>query len=432
MIQKKIIVLVAFALCACFAYGHIRTKIAGALATSYRIVYSIHAEPEEGACKAKELQNKMAKIIQVPLPMVADSAYHGGNEIMLLHSPSMKTFNYKIVVQGKGKLLIDGGGDWAMSKAIDIVVNQLKVKSISTRFKISGSVMGEYLFPRPTDSNLRILDDNIWDYSSEEIPSAWQKIGIDPRDDARAPDFAQLVRAYMPDVLTLQEYSEHMHDRFYRQIEKYGYKIADEKQKPWNNTPIFYNSEKIELVKVNYVLYTPEQWSNKGSKSFTSAVLKQKSTGKLFAVITTHLWWKGEDQQPGSTQARAAQVRLIMAEAEVLKAKYDCPIFVTGDMNCEERSIPIQQFILAGYQPCYKVATIYGNNDNGHHICSPNEGFSRKSNRKGVDREIGAIDHCFIWNAKKNVEVKVFDCIQSNFTVKLTDHYPNLIDAVLK
>ena len=59
-------------------------------------------------------------------------------------------------------------------------------------------------------ADLRILNDNIWDYSQDTIPPKWQEIGEDPRDFVRAPQFARLVTDYMPDVLTLQEYSSHM------------------------------------------------------------------------------------------------------------------------------------------------------------------------------------------------------------------------------
>ena len=214
-------------------------------------------------------------------------------------------------------------------------------------------------------------------------------------------------------------------------IRQYGYRIAYEGDGAWNNTPIFYNPETVEAVDVNYVLYTPACWSNIGSKSFTSAVFRKKDTGRTFAVINTHLWWTSETAQPGSTYARAAQVRLMMAEAEVLKSKYGCTIFVTGDMNSYEDSLPMSQFIEGGYTPCYEAATDAADNCNGHHICGPKDGYSRKSRRRSPDRKNGAIDHCFLYNAQEGVSVKVFDCITARFTVKLTDHYPNLIDADL-
>lgn len=281
-------------------------------------------------------------------------------------------------------------------------------------------------------ADIRILDDNIWDYSLDTIPPKWKEIGEDPRDFVRAPQLARLVTDYMPDVLTLQEYSSHMHDEFYPKIAKEGYVIAWESGKDWNNTPIFYYEKSVEPLYVNYHKYTPKQWCNRGTKSFTSIVLKRKSDGKIFAVVNTHLWWKSEKMQPGSTMARASQLRLIMAEADIIKAKYgNIPVFVVGDMNCEENTVPLQQMIQGGYVPCYKVALEYADNNNGHHICGPNDGFSTKSTRVAPDRENGAIDHCLLLDTEGNVQVIVFDCIMEEYTVKLTDHYPLLLDVKL-
>lgn len=281
-------------------------------------------------------------------------------------------------------------------------------------------------------ADLRILNNNIWEYSQDTIPPKWQEMGEDPRDFVRAPQFVKMITERMPDVFSLQEYAKHMHEEFYHRIKDAGYEIAWESKEDWNNTPIYYYSKTIEPLYVNYHKYTPEQWCNRGTKSFTSAVLKRKSDEKIFALINTHLWWKGDAVQPGSTMARAAQVRLILAEAEIITSKYgNIPIIITGDMNCEENTVPIQQFIQCGYVPCYKAATQYGDNNNGHHICSPKDGYSTISRRKGPDRPIGAIDHCLIYDSDGKSEIIIFDCIMEEYLVKLTDHYPLLIDMKL-
>ena len=101
-------------------------------------------------------------------------------------------------------------------------------------------------------ADLRILDDNIWDYSQDTIPPKWKEIGEDPRDFRRAPQFARLVKDYMPDVFAFQEYSEHMHNEFYPLVEKKGYVIAWESKEDWNNTPIFYNKRTLEPIYVYY------------------------------------------------------------------------------------------------------------------------------------------------------------------------------------
>lgn len=288
-----------------------------------------------------------------------------------------------------------------------------------------------YKIAKPAD--IRILDDNIWDYSLDTIPPKWKEIGEDPRDFVRAPQFARLITDYMPDVLTLQEYSSHMHAELYPSINKEGYVIAWESGEDWNNTPVFYYGKTMEPLYVKYHKYTPAQWCNRGTKSYTSVVLKRKSDGGVFSVINTHLWWKSDKMQPGSTMARASQLRLIMAEAEIIRAKFgNIPVFVVGDLNCEENTVPLQQLIQGGYVPCYKVATGYGDINNGHHICGPNDGFSKQSTRVAPDREGGAIDHCLLLDTEGKTQVIVFDCIMEEYTVKLTDHYPLLLDFKLR
>ena len=285
---------------------------------------------------------------------------------------------------------------------------------------------------RSKEATLRILDDNIWEYNLDTIPSAWQKTGVDCRDDARAPEFARLVRKYSSDIITLQEYSSHMHERLYPSLQKQGYRICTEGSgENWNYTPVFYKPSVFELVECDYFLFTPEKFSNRGTKSYTSAVFRTKKTGKVFAVISTHLWWKSDKVLPGSTEARTRQARCIVSAAEEIREKYGCPVFVCGDMNCEEATPPIEEFFGAGFVPCYKVACVYADLTNGHHVCSPKEGFSTESHRKGPSRAEGAIDHCLVRDPGKS-RVLVFDCIKSAFTVPITDHYPNLIDVALQ
>ena len=367
-------------------------KIAGTAPAKFTIVYDANAEDEEGKDVATSFQKRMQEVAGVILPVSpANQVKKGYKTISFVHSAGKKVFDYEIKAV-KGGLVIDAGGCWAMQKASEYIADVLAL---------------------------------------DTIPDVWKKAGIDCRDDARAPEFAQLVRAYMPDVVTLQEYNNHMHVRLFPMLQQYGYAMANNPSVgPWAHTPIMYNPGNIELIEAHNTLYTPEQWSNRGTKSFTVAVFRHKATGKTFAVLNTHLWWQGDGRMPGSTYARASQVRLMMAEAELIKSKYNCVMFITGDMNCEESTIPIQQFIQAGYVQCYKAATVYGNRDNGHHICAPKEVGVRQSRRKGADREIGAIDHCLMYNTQ-DTEVKIFDCIQAYFTVKLTDHYPNLIDVRL-
>lgn len=309
----------------------------------------------------------------------------------------------------------------------------LTIALIIAALPTSYSQTKEPAIKRGEGVNLRILDDNVWDYSKDVIPESWKNLPADPRDPERSKGFAKLIGDYMPDIMTFQEYSNHMHSFLMPKIEGWGYVYANpDESLPKNDTRIFYNKNTMELVAVNYEAFRPKQWSNHDSKSFSSAVFIHKATGRYVAVITTHLWWKSEKAQVGSDMARASQAALVCAEAGIIQSKYDCPIFITGDMNCRENTLPIRIYFEAGFTPCYKLATEYADNHNGHHNCFPNSGYSRDNDTKHPDRQSGAIDHCLLKDPNGLVEIKRFDCVMDEYTVPLTDHYPNVIDAVIK
>lgn len=432
--MKQILLTLLFLCCSCsLLEAATAARIAGRHLSDYTIVYSQKAEPEEGIETALAVQQMIAGRYGRQLPVADDAAPLPAEAIVLQHSDALAPFQYAARMDGH-RLIIDAGGCWAMQYAAQQAVKKMAGKGLPRTFVLEGTIEGEVLFPRDEDTQLRILDDNIWEYNAETIPAAWQAAGIDCRDDHRAPQFAQLVRAYMPDVVMLQEYSRHMHARFYPLIQQYGYQIAWEPTEEWDYTPIFYLPEQLELLESNYLRYAPERWSNSGTKSYTSAVFRHKATGDTLACITTHLWWQSDASAPGSTLARAAQTRLIMAEAEAIKAKYHCTLFLTGDMNSEEKTIPVQQLLEGGYVPCYKVAERHTDTQNGYHVCGPRNVGQRAWNSEimAADRQGGAIDHCFIYNAQPGARIQNFECLTPWFTVLLTDHYPNLIDARLR
>ena len=423
--MKRLLLLLSLLLSVC-SFGA-TPKIAGTPVPKYTVVYKASAEAEEGSEIAAYINEKLG----VTLSSVTEETPVKGRKIMVGLGETPELFAYTVSYKG-GALRIDGGGCWALRKAVDLVAERLSKGNIPSSWTVSGSVYGEQLFPLTEGANLRILDDNIWDYSPETLPKAWEGLPVDCRDQFRYRGFAQLVIAYMPDVITFQEYNVHMHNYLYPELQKYGYKMCyvPTGDEPWGHTPVFYREDSISMEYVNYNLYTPKQWSNIGSKSFVSAVLVHKATGKKFVAISTHLWWKGEAAQKGSNYARAAQIRLIQAEGEVLRDKYDCPIILCGDMNCYEDSIGMQQLLEGGYKPCYRIATVDTDNQNGHHICAPKDGYSRVSRRRAANRQDGAIDHCLVYN-QGDAEVLVFKCETAAFTVPLTDHYPNIIDIRL-
>ena len=88
-----------------------------------------------------------------------------------------------------------------------------------------GNVTGKYLFPKEKGANLRILDINVWEWDGTKatLPEAWKKAGEDCSNEVRSKGFSGIVKAYLPEVVCLQEYSPEMHVEFYPQVSKAGY-----------------------------------------------------------------------------------------------------------------------------------------------------------------------------------------------------------------
>lgn len=407
--------------------------------SKYVIVYPASAEAEEGLDIAEAVASAVEASTGVRLPVVSDETPEVRREILVgktsrkesaaFYAIKPDTFDYALSVRGN-KILVQGGGCWALMKAVRVLESGVPKKPVI------GNIYGEPVFDRAKGTNLRILDDNIWQYDSDKNAPAWEKMGLDCTDAVRCRGFAELVWATTPDIVTLQEYSAHMDKYLYPLLKERGYVRAYDPGKDWNYTPVFYNPKTVTLEETSFHKYEPSDWSNHGTKSYNFCRFTLKENGKQFCLINTHLWWKGEKAQPGSDEARTAQVRKMMTAVDDAVFAHGCPVFMMGDMNCNLSSKAMKQLLEAGYKPLVWEATVYGDPRSGHHPCNAS-GFSRTEN-KSSENGMGAIDQFFVYNGKGGIwgasdtEILVFQRIYAYFTIELTDHYPNYADIRLQ
>ena len=345
-------------------------------------------------------------------------------------------FAYQIAFRD-GKIFVSAGGSWALKAAVgrfedEVLQGGAAYKEGET---VEGTVRGQFLFPRPAGTTVRFLDDNLWQYDSNSNASAWEAIGENCTNEVRSRNFAALVKAYLPDILTFQEYSDKMKAFLEPSIQECGMVKAG--TQTTNYTPIYYNTSALELKTVKYAKYgkfTPEGGSqiDPGStKSYTLAVFGHKATGRQFMVVATHLWWKSNSAQAGSDLCRESEVKTLMAVIDDMLKVYDVPVFVVGDMNCKLATSAMKLFTNNGYKPLFGLSTGNRDGSSGYHSCDAN-GFAREAKHSlGADGK-DCIDQFLLYNDKKSVEVKWFERIHAYFTIKLTDHYPNYADVVLK
>ncbi len=408
--------------------------------TKYVIVYPASAEAEEGLDIAEAVAATVESQTGIRIPVVSDDTPEVRKEILVgkttrkesavFYAAKPDTFDYALSAKGN-KILVQGGGCWALMKAVAALE-----KNGVPKKAITGNIYGEPIFSRAEGTNLRILDDNIWQYDKDVNAPTWEAMGLDCRDEVRCRGFAELVWATTPDIVALQEYSANMDAYLYPLLKERGYVRAYDPEGQWNYTPVFYNPQTVTLLETSFHKYNPSDWSNGGTKSYNACLFSLKANGKKFYVINTHLWWKGEKAQPGSDEARTAQVRKMMTAVDDAVFAHGCPVFMMGDMNCNLTSKAMKQLLEAGYKPLVWEATVFGDPRCGHHPCNAN-GFSRQEN-KSNENGMGAIDQFFIYNGKgeirgeSNTEILVFQRIYAYFTIELTDHYPNYADIRLQ
>ena len=188
----------------------------------------------------------------------------------------------------------------------------------------------------------RVIFNNVHGAHVDEYP-------IETRNQMQA----ELHYEYLPDVIGLQESAASV-SSYHTRMTKYGYSPVP--TKPTNKakldyTAMLYRADKLDVVKCGYYLY--DDGAGDKSKSVSWAVFKDKASGDVFAVGSTHFYWTSDDLGKSARIKDAAQL------AEVVKditSKYNCPMIVGGDFNCNISSEPMKNLFSAGVEDLQKIS----------------------------------------------------------------------------
>jgi endonuclease/exonuclease/phosphatase family metal-dependent hydrolase len=272
------------------------------------------------------------------------------------------------------------------------------------------------------------MSNNLWwcDINSD----AWKAMGEDCSFTARAPGFARIYAEVKPDIIGLQECSARMGHELMALLtaQKAPYAFL------WGrDTPIMYHRDKFELIDSDVCIYPEEvpglegSFNNLRTKSYCIAVLRLKETGQLLIFATTHLWYKSGDPKapnyyPGSEEARAWQVNLLIDRVEQLQAHYNCPAVIVGDFNTWEGGAAARAAKERGYLYARDIATDHADDTTGMHYCC-GEGYKTELHQGNW-----SLDHIFVRGFTENA-VKRFDRCCPDYYYPLSDHSPVWIDV---
>nr|MBQ4319016.1 hypothetical protein [Clostridia bacterium] len=184
-------------------------------------------------------------------------------------------------------------------------------------------------------STIRLMSQNQW--NTVACGEYYKERGLDNSAETRMKGHIRIFKELMPDIVGGQEVNIHMQSifKFSCLDENLPYTVI------WGNmTPLIYRADKLELLDTEYIIYPEKVEGFEGSfcdvksKSCNVGVFRTKEDGKVFVFATTHLWWKTDDAQAGSSEVRRLQVKTAIELITKYQKKYgNCPAIFVGDMN---------------------------------------------------------------------------------------------------
>ena len=118
------------------------------------------------------------------------------------------------------------------------------------------------------------------------------------------------------------------------ELMKYEYTEVCPEKANVNFTPVYYKTDKYDLIDSGYYLYTG--LNDASSKSVTWAVLEKKESANRFAALSTHFWWKYDSEV--DNQQRIQNARELKNICDQIAGEYEVTIVIGGDFNNGENS----------------------------------------------------------------------------------------------
>ena len=282
-----------------------------------------------------------------------------------------------------------------------------------------------------------LMSNNQWKCDTNR--PAWIAMGEDCSAEGRVGGLVRAYKEILPDVIGLQEVSMHMEDLMMQQLRSFTAEDGSSVHYDLitgGDTPILYRDDKLLLVASGFFRYGESipgfggSFNNSGTKSYAYGVFRDLATGKMFALMSTHLWWKDSNPeskhyQPYSDEARAYQIKLAISKMDEVLAEYKCPGVIMGDFNAIMGSQCLNAVEEKGWIEAHTITEGERDETRGHHPCGD---FGYIRNEPGVFAQ--AIDHIIV---EKNTSMRVHSYLRltDEWFDKVSDHYPLFIDVTL-
>ena len=391
--------------------------------SEFRIVYSksdLYSAERNARLFAYELARDAGYVLDLAAVTTADKenrkeivfgdTAHGGEKVTTKHGYSIKASGNKLYVSAE---CLEGYRE--VLKYLTGTLFKGETVTIEEGFTHSGVAVPELASDIETRAGeYRVIFNNIYGSHQAEHPA-----------ETRNLMQAELHLEYMPDVIGLQESSDKV-TSYHTFMKRHGYTGVPSKPNNSNAhdyTAMLYRADKLELLECGYHLY--DDGAGDKSKAVTWAVFKDKATGDVFAVGSTHFYYKGDDAGNASRLKDAAQLAEV---AKKITSKYNCPFVVGGDYNCNINSEPFGILNKEGFLNFQKISPDTMDSTTHHSYSAYDETLrlylvpiapTNPYNR--------AIDHALLYN-QSTLAPKMFRVILDDYSFLSSDHCPVMVD----
>ena len=225
----------------------------------------------------------------------------------------------------------------------------------------------------------------------------------------RVPLVTATIRAEAPDLFGLQEAHAGWMDAICDAFPDYDYVGIgrDDGKREGEFSPVFYKKDRFELLDSDHfwLSETPDRpgkgWDAACIRICSWALLKDKTTGRRFAAMDTHLDHRGDvaaDQGMALILDRAARFG-------------DLPVLLMGDFNSFPDSAPYRRAAAAGFSDARAIAPVRDETPTFHNFGDPDDNAYQK-----------IIDYIFVKNCKSVDSFRVLTDRQDGHLP--SDHYP--------
>ncbi len=251
-------------------------------------------------------------------------------------------------------------------------------------------------------SDVRIMSVNLLAHYE-----SWGGCPVKPRSEI----FSQILNAYTPDVVGLQEICE---DWTYCLIEdlpdSYSFIHPVSEEKGASMTTMIYNTDTLELIDSGDLIFS--KGNNSRTRRAAWAVFETINDNRRFAVTSTHFDFIVQGKEAVSLETMNVQADEMYELSEKIRTDYNCAVFLTGDFNTKEGNAEASQI----YNKLNAVLT-------DAKYCAQ---YTFAGEEKSIEQP--NIDHIFV---NGNATVITFGLLSDSYLNKMSDHYPIIADIML-